>query len=466
MASKIKEKILDELTEMNSLTDSETKQNLLLALAEKISEQDDDRAIRNILWANRDLTSRMFTGPEFQVMPSVGEIMMSPAPSDTIDYEKEFGKDWYKNLENIPASKVQFMADKNGLDWKKVVDDMANKATAMQRDDIAHGRWDESLPTSENIKNAVGGSLMTLFGRRQQEAIARGDEPTAKDYVGDIAENSMYAVPWGRALGAAGAVAKGSKVASALTGPTAQYVIGNSTAPIASEAYDAAVYDEQNPRGQFNPGDIGTGIATNMAAPVIMQRLAGRYGTYIPFVKHMNQGGMIAAKSQGEIAADLARRQTPMSNAQRANTRIENLLRSGEVPKDNLYSAAAKFNADDKKVYDAVLKKIRNKEALTQTEWQYVNSGSHPELTDFYNLQYNPNKVPTGAQLAAEESVKNLITNEAPNVAGDESLPWYTRIPVAGRLYYNYAKEQEEAEKQRKKERDIEKVWNIRLGVK
>lgn len=466
MASKIKEKILDELTEMNSLTDSETKQNLLLALAEKISEQDDDRAIRNILWANRDLTSRMFTGPEFQVMPSVGEIMMSPAPSDTIDYEKEFGKDWYKNLENIPASKVQFMADKNGLDWKKVVDDMANKATAMQRDDIAHGRWDESLPTSENIKNAVGGSLMTLFGRRQQEAIARGDEPTAKDYVGDIAENSMYAVPWGRALGAAGAVAKGSKVASALTGPTAQYVIGNSTAPIASEAYDAAVYDEQNPRGQFNPGDIGTGIATNMAAPVIMQRLAGRYGTYIPFVKHMNQGGMIAAKSQGEIAADLARRQTPMSNAQRANTRIENLLRSGEVPKDNLYSAAAKFNADDKKVYDAVLKKIRNKEALTQTEWQYVNSGSHPELNDFYNLQYNPNKVPTGAQLAAEESVKNLITNEAPNVAGDESLPWYTRIPVAGRLYYNYAKEQEEAEKQRKKERDIEKVWNIRLGVK
>ena len=465
MASKIKEKILDELTELNSLTDSETKQGLLLSLAERVNELDDDRDIRNLLWANRDLTSRMFTGPEFQVMPSVGEIMMSPAPSDELDYEKEFGKDWYKNLENIPTSKVQFMADKNGLDWKKVVEDMATKATAMQRDDIAHGRWDESLPTSENIKNEVGGTLMSLFGRRQQEAIARGEEPTAKDYAGDIAENSMYAVPWGRALGAAGAVAKGSKVARALTGPAARYVMGNATAPIAAEVYDAAAYDNDNPRGEFNPGDVGTGIATNMAAPVIMQRLGGRFGTFIPFIKHMNQGGMITAKSQGEIAADLARKQTPMSNAQRANTRIENLLRSGEVPKDNLYSAAAKFNADDKKVYDSILKKIRNKEALTQSEWQYVNSGSHPELTDFYNLQFNPNKVPTGTQLAAEESVKNLITNETPNVIGDESMPWYTRLP-GGSLYYKHAKEAEEEEKQRKKEQDIEEKWKIRLGVK
>ena len=466
MASKIKEKILDELTELNSLTDSETKQGLLLSIAEKVNELDDDRDIRNLLWANRDLTSRMFTGPEFQVMPSVGEIMMSPAPSDELDYEKEFGKDWYKNLENIPTSKVQFMADKNGLDWKQVVDDMANKATAMQRDDIAHGRWDESLPTSENIKNEVGGTLMTLFGRRQQEAIARGEEPTAKDYAGDIAENSMYAVPWGRALGAAGAVAKGSKAASALTGPAMQYVMGNAAAPVASEAYDAAVYDEQNPRGEFNPGDVLTSVGTNMAAPVLMQRLGSGLGRYIPIAKHMNQGGMITAKSQGEIAAELARRQTPMSNAQRANTRIENLLRSGGVPKENLYTAAAKFNADDKKVYDAVLKKIRNKEGLTQAEWQYVNSGSHPELTDFYNLQYNPNKVPTGTQLAAEESVKNLITNEAPNISGEESAPWYTRIVGVGPLYYKHAKEAEEERKQREKEQDIEEKWKIRLGVK
>ena len=73
MASKIKEKILDELTEMYNLTDSETKQSLLLSLADAIDKQEDDRNIRNILWANRDLTMRMFTGPEFQVMPSVGE---------------------------------------------------------------------------------------------------------------------------------------------------------------------------------------------------------------------------------------------------------------------------------------------------------------------------------------------------------------------------------------------------------
>lgn len=454
MASKIKEKILDELTEMYNLTDSETKQSLLLSLAEAIDKQDDDRNVRNILWANRDLTTRMFTGPDFQVMPSVGEIMMSNPPSDNLDYEKEFGKDWYKNPSNIPLSKIQFMADKNGLDWKQVSQDMANKATAMQRDDIAHGRWDSSLPTSENLKREVSGTLLTLFGRRQQEAIARGEDPSAKDYAGDIAENSMYAVPWGRAIGT------GGKVATALS-----WTLGNATAPIASEAYDAAAYGDDNPRGNFSIGDVGTGIATNMAAPVVLHRLTGQAARYLPIDKHMNALGLIDAKSQGQIAKEMAKTHTPMSAAQGANTRVARMVERNAQPSEAMYEAAKKFNADDKKVYDAVLKKIRNKEVLTPTERDYALGGTHPELGDYYNLQYNPKAVPTGVSLAAEESVKNLVTNEAPNVAGDESLPWYTRIPVAGRLYYNYSKEQEEEEKQRKKEQDIEDKWKIRFGV-
>lgn len=465
MASKIKEKILDELTEMYNLTDSETKQSLLLSLADAIDKQEDDRNIRNILWANRDLTMRMFTGPEFQVMPSVGEIVTSNPPSDTLNYEKEFGKDWYKNPANIPLSKIQFLADKNGLDWKQVERDMEAQATAMQRDDIAHGRWDPSLPLSENLKREVSGTLLTLFGRRQQEAIARGEEPSAKDYAGDIAENSLYAVPWGRALGA---VAKGGKVARVLTGPGAQYVAGNATAPIAAEAYDAAVYDEDNPRGNFSIGDVGTGIATNMAAPVVLQRLGGKVNRYVPIVEHMNEGGMITAKSQAQIAKDMARTQTPMSKAQGANTKIERALAGKQykhMPDEAMYEEAAKFNAEDKKVYDAVLKKIRNKEMLSVKERQYALSGAHPELGDFYNLQFNPKKVPTGASLAAEESVKSLITNEAPNVIGDESLPWYTRVP-GGIMYYRHAKEQEEEDKQRQKEQDIEDKWKIRFGVK
>ena len=458
MASKIKEKILDELTEMYNLTDSETKQSLLLSLADAIDKQEDDRNIRNILWANRDLTMRMFTGPEFQVMPSVGEIVTSNPPSDTLNYEKEFGKDWYKNPANIPLSKIQFLADKNGLDWKQVERDMAAQATAMQRDDIAHGRWDPSLPTSENLKREVSGTLLTLFGRRQQEAIARGEDPSAKDYAGDIAENSLYAVPWGRAIGA------GGKVATALT-----WAGGNAAAPIASEAYDAVAYGDDNPRGEFSIGDVGTGIATNMAAPVLLRNVTGRFSRYVPLAEHMNEGGMITAKSQAQIAKDMSRTQTPMSKAQGANTKIERALAGKQykhMPDEAMYEEAAKFNAEDKKVYDAVLKKIRNKEMLSVKERQYALSGAHPELGDFYNLQFNPKKVPTGASLAAEESVKNLVTNEAPNVSGEESLPWYTRIPVAGRFIYKYTKEQEEEEKQRQKEQDIEDKWKIRFGVK
>lgn len=476
MASKIKEKILDELMEMYSLTDSETKQGLLNSLAESIDKQDDDRNIRNILWANRDLTTRMFTGPDFQIMPSVGEIMMSNPPSDNLDYEKEFGKDWY--TADIPLSKIQFLADKNGLDWKQVSQDMANKATAIQRDDIAHGRWDSSLPTSENLMREASGTLLTLFGRRQQEAIARGEDPTVNDYAGDIAENSMYAVPWGRALGAANTVAKaaakgskvakvGSKVARALTGPVAQYVAGNVTAPLLSEVYDAAAYDDENPRGQFSIGDVLTGVGTNMAAPVMLQRFGGRLNRYIPIAKHMNEGGMITAKSKGQIAAEMAKTQTAQSRAQRAHTKVQRAIEGKHYPKlisETERQLSAGFNADDKKLYDAVLKKIRKGEMLNDAEWKYAHSGAHPELKDFYNLQYNPKQIPTGASLAAEESFKNLFTNEVPNVIGDESLPWYTRIP-GGSLYYEYAKEQEEEEKQRQKEQAIEDKWKIRFGV-
>ena len=435
-------------------------------LADAIDQLKSDKDVREYIWANRAYFDKVIPADAMKDAPSFRGIVYGDPPETPLDLDKTFGKDWDKDFASIPYNKIEFVAEQKGLNPKELTKQMADIATQRERQRIAHGE-DEGgwFDSPKAFARNLGGATLSLFGRRQQEAIARGEEPTAKDYAGDIAENSMYAIPWGRALGAVGAVAKGSKVARALTGPVGQYVIGNATAPIAAEAYDAAVYDNQNPRGEFSVGDVGTGIATNMAAPVIMQRLGGRYGTYIPFIKHMNEGGMIAAKSQGEIAADLARRQTPMSNAQRANTRIENMLRSGGVPKDNLYSAAAKFNADDKKVYDAVLKKIRNKEALTQSEWQYVNSGSHPELTDFYNLQYNPDRVPTGTQLAAEESVKNLITNEAPNVMGDVTLPWYTRIP-GGSLYYEHAREAAEAEKQRKKEQEIEDKWKIRLGVR
>ena len=221
MASKIKEKILDELLEMRNLTDSETKQGLLDGLADRIDKLDDDRDIRNLIWANRDLPLRMFTGDDFSVMPSIGEIMTSNPPSENFNYEKEFGKDWKYKFNDIPVSKIQFIADKNGLDWKEVLNDMANKAGMQTKEDIAHGRWDPNLSVGENIKQEIGGSLLSLFGRRQQEAIARGEDPTAKDVAGDVVENGMYAIPWGRAIGGA------NKARIAL-----QYGASNAAAPV------------------------------------------------------------------------------------------------------------------------------------------------------------------------------------------------------------------------------------------
>ena len=65
----------------------------------------------------------------------------------------------------------------------------------------------------------------------------------------------------------------------------------------------------------------------------------------------------------------------------------------------------------------------------------------------------------------SEEALKNLATNEAPNLIGDESLPWYTRIP-GGTQYYKWSKEKEQEEEDLKKQKEIEDKWKIIFGSK
>jgi ParB family chromosome partitioning protein len=58
---------------------------------------------------------------------------------------------------------------------------MTKAKIAKDREAFAHGRWRDDASIPENIANEVGGTLLTLFGRRQQEAIARGEDPKLKE---------------------------------------------------------------------------------------------------------------------------------------------------------------------------------------------------------------------------------------------------------------------------------------------
>lgn len=430
MASNLKEDIKKEIRKLKNLGVTETQKAMLEGLYDKVDEASGDLEVRKALWANRDLTSRLFTIDDFKIMPKVGDIVMGPVPDGKVNLDKEFGKDWTSNYGNIPVTKIQFVADKHGLDWKQLSKEMEQTATAQARHDIAY--------------NGAPGKLLSIFGRRQQEAIARGEDPSAKDYIGDIGENALYAVPWGRAIGATGKL-----------GAAAQFAVANSTAPVASETYDAAVYDNENPRGQFSIGDVGTGIATNMTAPYVLNRLTGKFARYMPFMKHMDDLGMINAKSQEQIVKQMNKPHTPQSTVKALNTRLERGYNLTPAQED----LAATYKPEYKETFDKILKKLRNGEKLDKVEINFAKAD--PYLNEIRYGQY----APTEAQLMSEEALKNLATNEAPNLIGDESLPWYTRIP-GGTQYYKWSKEKEQEEEDLKKQKEIEDKWKIIFGSK
>ena len=449
MASKIKQDLLKELATLRRHTDSEYKIALLDGLAEKIDTLDNDRDIRNAVWANRELTSRSFTMDEFKVMPKVADIVMGQPASDTIDLNKEFGKNWQKDFGNIPVSKIQFVADKNGIDWKQLNQHMADEATRSQRYAIAHGEdkggWFDS---PEAFAHNLGGATMRVFGRRQQEAIERGEEPTAKDYVGDIGESALYAVPYSRGIGL---VLRGGKVATGVkTG--AQLA----AAPLISETYDANVYSDDNPRGQFSVGDVAGGVMTNMAAPWLARKLIGQGGRYVTGETVKTAKAPAQELAREDIVKELKKGYTSQSSAQGFATKR---ARGRELTPDQ-QQIAKKFDAAQKAKFDAVRKKLQQGQTqFTDEEIDIINA--YPELQRAWHI----NEYPTRSALMAKEGAAGWLTNQYASVSPEQS-PFYHRIPLAGPAFQKWQEEKEEQEAEEKMIKEIEDKWKIRFGVK
>lgn len=445
MASKIKQKILEELALIKKHSKpSEYKSALLDGMAQKIYELDNDRDIRNVLWANRELTSRSFTNDEFSAMSQVAEIVMGEPGTGVVNFEKSFGKDWKEKFNDIPLSKIQFIADKNGLNWQDLQKEMQAEVIRSNREDIAHGRWDPNQSLKENIKGEIGGTLLSVFGRRQQEAIARGEDPAAKDYIGDIAENSMYAIPWGRAIGA------GGKAAAAL-----QYAASNAVAPVASEAYDAIAYDNDNPRGEFSGWDVAGGIGTNIAAPVLLRQTVGRATRYVPGLKEFSQrmGEVNQPKTQEILRKELMNPKSAEVTKKALHTKDVHGVKLTERQQDiaDLYQGDEAYDA-----YWRVRRKLRAGEPLDKAD--RAVAAKYPDLQEARYI----NEAPTERVLRSEESLKNILTNEYG--AQDNNRAMINRVPIAGPWLNQKLEEEEEEEKERKRREEIERKWKIRFG--
>lgn len=154
--------------------------------------------------------------------------------------------------------------------WKAALHDETEKKMKAERTATLRGEREEGWKA---IPAQIGGFAASVFRPREWEAYERGEEPTWKDYLGDIAETGLMAVPGTSYVGGAssviGAVPKvGPRVANVIAKNRAiANILGNAVAPVTGEALDAAMYGEGDPnieRQDFSSMDALLGTLTNM----------------------------------------------------------------------------------------------------------------------------------------------------------------------------------------------------------
>lgn len=154
--------------------------------------------------------------------------------------------------------------------WKAASIDKMNAEIAKERAATLRGEREEGW---KSIPAQVGGFAASVFRPREWEAYERGEDPTWKDYLGDIAETGLMTVPGTSYVGGAsrviGSVPKvGPRMANVIAKNRAiANILGNAVAPVSGEALDAAMYGEGDPnieRQDFSTMDALLGTLTNM----------------------------------------------------------------------------------------------------------------------------------------------------------------------------------------------------------
>lgn len=447
MASKIKKQVQDELLNVMELLDEgSTKYNLLEGLYNQIEKYDNDKDIVNLVWANKELPTRMFTNDELALMPGFSNLLIGEPRTGEVNVDKAFGKGWEEDFENIPYNQIALVAEKNGVDPNELLNYLATEATARRRKEIAH--------------EGVLGNIMPFLAQRTQEAIERGESPTFKDVSLDAAQTALEATPYGRA-------------AKFVNNPVSRNIIGgvvsNLAAPLLTEAADAALYDDDK-RGKFSVADVGTGTLVNTMGANFLRlggALLNKVGANKVSNVLMNLGNRESREDAARTIQEMMDKQGGMSELAKIFWDVEKNTFKPEYANlpNELKAKIIDYmdNADANAVREVILDKLHKANPITKgqklayseykpefldDEIRYMMKD--PQLSKYLSGDYNFYKLPTDLRLAAEESVKNLITNKLGSYQQEQGKA-LTKLPfglgIAIQKAIDESKEEEEYQK-------------------
>lgn len=223
-------------------------------------------------------------------------------------------------------NKTVFEAEHGKGSWNNV-----KKVVENSRKDL------EELKTPKKEVGTAAKVLGTIFAPRSLEAWEQGRDASWKDIGLDIGENALMALP---VAGWAGAGVKGARIGKA--GRVLASVLANSAVPHISEAADAVAYspEENLDRSVYSEADAATGSATNVAAPYVLGRTAGRIGR------------MLGEKFGGTEGL-----------SDKTKNVLDDLVSNGQWKKPSKEAVAAVKGRDD------VAKYVKEMDALTNGEW-------------------------------------------------------------------------------------------------
>lgn len=190
-----------------------------------------------------------------------------------IDYEKVTGSpDALDKFYDYDMKDMEYFGSKVGMTGREFMKHMAEDLVKKERHDIAHGN-SENSPWYDKAVSYV----MPVLAPRQQEAIARGEDPSTADYALDLVEDAAYMMPYG-AAGAKAATKLATKAPKLANATRKVLTAGeNVIAPAVTTVADKLVYDEEDPRG----GDVlspetGVKVAKGWAVNKYMPKLTNR----------------------------------------------------------------------------------------------------------------------------------------------------------------------------------------------
>ena len=444
----LKDKVLDELYK-NNYRD----------LYNQIDQIDNDVDVANYINSSKKYFTQTMTNKDLEGMPTFSQALFGELKTGKVDYDKEFGKDWYNKFEEIPYQEIQYVADKQGVNPKDLINKMGEEATKLRRQDIAHGNNPDAT-----IMDKVGSVAMSLFGRRQQEAIERGEDPKLRDYAGDVGEQVLSFAPLGtiaRGLNAS------SKIGKLLT------MASSGAVPLASESFDTIAYDDSNPRGKFSGADVISGGVNNAVAPLaikgVVGGMAGAVGNHTLEDAIKNFANLDIPIKEDRISRLLGGlRNSPQARAQgystKINTNPENAAKS--LTADKLSKGFA-FDKDYKLNYDRLYAKLAARQGRYKDTNPNVKHGAgsvkisyNEAMKDFTPdelqfivndpdlVKYLPgelNSMPKLKDLGLEEGFEHYMTNQHGNIWARDADPW-TRLGYFGEVISDRIEEQEKEE--------------------